>query len=460
MASVLVPLREAFGAPAARLSGIDVTLNIGDTYTIPWSISADENVLLEATFEISGALTVTGPIQCAQTGNTSTSKVLDYSGSFAAFNGTITVRADAAGQHTVRMSEVVLRPESGSQVTTLVSNVFTVYVRTKEQTDASIAVQESIRREQEAEASRRQSEEAARAASISASASEEERRRKESEDAAYREWLSRSAAEAAEASRRASISQSEADIAASISASESEVEASISASESEVERTRPTEMEGLGYVRYTYGEDLDEDGEGDEVFYFVTPEGELQWPEDTRQIDMVINDVDVLALKTEDMADNTYLMYGMKEENGDASWYYWHRPTDEFFRFDYVHVETTPEETTTEETTTEEETDEPTAASSTTAPRPSSTAAPSTGTTLPSKDGGKKMNVKDVLLLVLSGALGGAALTALIFLLVLRGRKKEETPEEAAVPESAAASDPSLEGPREKTGDTDAVDLE
>ena len=181
LATLLIPYRSVLGAPtgSARFSGTDVTLNIGDTFSIGWAISASENVLLEATFSVSPGLTVTGPITCAQgiNGGTSANKVLDYSGSFAAFSGNITVRADQAGQFIVQMTEVTLVSANDSSSVTISSPAFTVYVRTKEQTEASIAEQERIRREQEAEASRQQSEAQSRAESISASASEEERGR-------------------------------------------------------------------------------------------------------------------------------------------------------------------------------------------------------------------------------------------------------------------------------------------
>lgn len=464
-ASLLVPYKAVFSVPAgsARFYGTDVTLNIGDSYAIVWMISANENVLLEATFAVPDGLTVTGPIQCGQAinGGTSNNKVLDYSGNFASFNGTITIRADRAGEFRVQMTEVTMISAADSSVQTVASSVFTVYVRTKEQTDASIAEQERIRREQAERASREQAEAASRAASISASASEEERRRKEQEDAEYREWLSRSEAEASasasESEREASISASESEREASISASESEVEASISASESEVERTRPTEVKDLEYVRYAFGADEDEDGEGDRVFYFVTPDGELLWPENTKPISMRLNDVNVLALRTDTMSSNTYLVYGMKELSDVPAWFYWHRSTNEFFRYDYLNRNTSfSEPETTEPNGTEGET---TKAPATAAQK---TNEPPTGTTLPARDGEKKMSVKDVLILTLSGALGGAALTALIFLLVLRARKKEEEPEtsEDAAKENAPAESAVPEGPREKTGDTDAVDLD
>ncbi|MBP5295187.1 MAG: hypothetical protein J6Y95_05645, partial [Lachnospiraceae bacterium] len=85
-----------------------------------------------------------------------------------------------------------------------------------------------------------------------------------------------------------------------------------------------------------------------------------------------------------------------------------------------------------------------------------------TGTTLPPKDTTRKLSLKDVLTLVLSGVLGGAAITSLIFLLVLKGRKKEEGPEtlEDTAKEAAPEEIEKPEGPREKTGDTDAVDLD
>ena len=464
-ASLAIPFRSTFCAPSgsARFSGTDVTLNIGDTVSIGWAISATENVLLEATFEVSSGLTVTGPIQCAQgiNGGTSANKVLDYSGNFAAFSGNITVRADRAGQFTVRMSEVTMISAADSSATTITSPIFTVYVRTKEQTDASIAEQERIRREQEERASREQAEAASRAASISASASEEERRRKEKEDAEYREWLSRSEIEASESAKAASISASESEVEASISASESEVAASISASESEVERTRPTEMGNLAYVRYTYGPDEDEDGEDDEVFYLVTPEGDLEWPEGTRSISMRINDVNVLALKVDGMSASTYLVYGMKDESDVPSWFYWHRSSNQFFRYDYLHNGVPGNDDSDESTVSTEESTDEQRPSSTTANVPRTTQS-STGTTIPPENIGRKLSVKDVLTLVLSGAIGGAALTALIFLLVLKGRKKGGEPdgEEANAAAAPVASENAPQGPKEKTGDTDAVDLE
>ena len=465
LASLALPLSRTFCTPSgtARFAGTDVTLNIGDTYSIGWAIAASENILLEATFEVPSGLTVTAPIACAQgiNGGTSQNKVLDYSGNFAAFHGNITVRADRAGEFRVRMSEVTMISAADSSSATISSGVFTVYVRTQEQTDQSRAAQESIRKEQEEAASRQQSEAASRAASISASASEEERRRKEREDAEYREWLSRSEIEASESAREASISASESEREASISASESEEESRKAASESEEERRRPTELGHLTYVRYYYGPDEDEDGEGDEAFYFATPDNDLPWPDDTHQITMRLNQVNILALKQDGMSSSTYLVYGMKEATDAPAWYYWHRGAGQFFRYDYLHVDASYGEPSTEE------------ASSTTRPgendssSPVATNAPktneaNTGTTLPPKDTTRKLSLKDVLTLVLSGVLGGAAITSLIFLLVLKGRKKEEEPEtlEDTAKEAAPEEIEKPEGPREKTGDTDAVDLD
>ena len=465
MSALMFPFVRTICAPScsAGFSIAGITLNIGDNYTVDWAINASEKARMQVDFGCSSGISITS-VTCDQTTQVSTSSVVDWSGNYSSFNGKLTIHANAAGDFTVRMTKITLVSEySSSEVTTITETnrlpAFTIHVRTEEEKQASIAEQERIRREQEAEASRRQSEEAERAASISASASEEERRRRESEDASYREWLSRSAEEAAEASRQASISASESEVQASISASESEVAASISASESEVERTRPTEIGSRGYVRYTYGPDLDEDGEGDEVFYFVTEGSDVMWPEGAESISMRLRDVNVLALRMDGMASNTYLVYGMHEENDVPAWEYWHRSTNEFFRFDYLNADTSYKAPTTEAPTTEAPAGSDEADTSTTASKATTTAAPSTGTTLPSNSG-RKASVQDVLLLVLSGAVGGAALTALIFLLVLRGRKKDEAPLEEAstVPETPA--EPASDGPQEKTGDTDAVDLE
>ena len=228
-----------------------------------------------------------------------------------------------------------------------------------------------------------------------------------------------------------------------------------------MERTRPTELGNLGFVRYTYGPDDDEDGEGDEVFYFVTPDNDLLWPEGTRQISMRINDVNVLALKTDGMSASTYLVYGMREDTDVPAWFYWYRAANNFFRYDYLHTDASYGEPSTEQlTSTKTEAEE---SSSTKAPTNApKTNEPPTGPTFPPKDQERKLAVKDVLTLVLSGALGGAALTALIFFLVLKGRKKEEKPEKAekTVPAAPVSASKAQEGPREKTGDTDAVDLE
>ena len=481
LATLLIPYRSVLGAPtgSARFSGTDVTLNIGDTFSIGWAISASENVLLEATFSVSPGLTVTGPITCAQgiNGGTSANKVLDYSGSFAAFSGNITVRADQAGQFTVQMTEVTLVSANDSSSVTINSPAFTVYVRTKEQTEASIAEQERIRREQEAEASRQQSEAQSRAESISASASEEERRRKESEDAAYREWARQSSIEAsiaasiaaeeaaksrAESEREASISASESEVEASISASESEREASISASESEVERTRPTEIKDLGFVRYTYGGDADEDGEGDEVFYFVTEGSDVSWPEGAKPISMRLNDVNVLALRMDGMASNTYLVYGMRKEHDVPSWEFWHRSTGQFFRYDYLNSNTHFVEPSTERPATETE-PSTTRKSETQAPQKTE---PPIGPTLPIDPSGGRISLRDMIFLVIAGAIGGAAVTALIFVLVLKGRKKggaedaEEASSETVASASVAQAQEAPEEAKEKTGDTDAVDLD
>ena len=465
VSSFAMPKQQVFCdlSGSARFGGTDVTLNIGDTYTIGWAVTASENVLMEVAFSVSSGISILSTV-CAQNGYTGKTRVIEDSGKYTAFHGGVTIRADTPGQFTVRISEVSLQAERSSEIKFQIPQnylpSFTVYVRTKEQTDASIAEQERIRREQAERASREQAEAASRAASISASASEEERRRKEKEDAEYREWLSRSEIEASESAKAASISASESEVEASISASESEAEAFRMASESEVERTRPTEFGKLEYVRYTYGPDEDEDSQGDEVFYLVTPEGELLWPEDTSPIAMRINDVHVLALRTDGMSSNTYLVYGMKDETDVPAWYYWHRSTNTFFRYDYLHNNVPYAEPSTENLT-----ENPEAASSTTAPRSTAplTTEPGTGTTLPPKDADRKPSVKDVLTLVLSGALGGAALTALIFLLVLKGRRKAEEngkPEETHREAEAAASQEAPKAPKEKTGDTDAVDLD
>ena len=459
LATLLIPYRSVLGAPtgSARFSGTDVTLNIGDTFSIGWAISASENVLLEATFSVSPGLTVTGPITCAQgiNGGTSANKVLDYSGSFAAFSGNITVRADQAGQFTIQMTEVTLVSANDSSSVTISSPAFTVYVRTKEQTEASIAEQERIRREQEAEASRQQSEAQSRAESISASASEEERRRKESEDAAYREWARQSSIEASIA---ASIAAEE----AAKSRAESEREASISASESEVERTRPTEIKDLGFVRYTYGGDADEDGEGDEVFYFVTEGSDVSWPEGAKPISMRLNDVYVLALRMDGMASNTYLVYGMRKEHDVPSWEFWHRSTGQFFRYDYLNSNTHFVEPSTERPATETE-PSTTRKSETQAPQKTE---PPVGPTLPIDPSGGRISLRDMIFLVIAGAIGGAAVTALIFVLVLKGRKKggaedaEEASSETMAPASLTQVQEAPEEAKEKTGDTDAVDLD
>ena len=441
LASLALPLSRTFCTPSgtARFAGTDVTLNIGDTYSIGWAIAASENILLEAPFEVPSGLTVTAPIACAQgiNGGTSQNKVLDYSGNFAAFHGNITVRADRAGEFRVRMSEVTMISAADSSSATISSGVFTVYVRTQEQTDQS------------------------RAAQISASASEEERRRKEREDAEYREWLSRSEIEASESAREASISASESEREASISASESEEESRKAASESEEERRRPTELGHLTYVRYYYGPDEDEDGEGDEAFYFATPDNDLPWPDDTHQITMRFNQVNILALKQDGMSSSTYLVYGMKEATDAPAWYYWHRGAGQFFRYDYLHVDASYGEPSTEEasSTTRSGENDSSSPIATNAPK---TNEANTGTTLPPKDTTRKLSLKDVLTLVLSGVVGGAAITSLIFLLVLKGRKKEEEPEtlEDAAKEAAPEEIEKPEGPREKTGDTDAVDLD
>ena len=220
-------------------------------------------------------------------------------------------------------------------------------------------------------------------------------------------------------------------------------------------------MGDFSYVRYTYGADEDEDGEGDEVFYLVTPEGDLEWPEGTRSISMRINDVNVLALKADGMSASTYLVYGMKDEADVPSWFYWHRSSNQFFRYDYLHNNVPGNDDPDESTVSTEESTEEQRPSSTTANVPRTTQS-STGTTIPPENIGRKLSVKDVLTLVLSGAIGGAALTALIFLLVLKGRKKGGEPdgEEANAAAAPVASENAPQGPKEKTGDTDAIDLE
>ena len=501
LALTLPALHVTFCEPtgSAGFSGTEPTLDVGQTCSFNWAIQASEPVRLEASFAASPGLTITS-ITCAQAinGGTTTSKVLDYSGNFSSFSGTITVRADApsnGGKLYVKMTEVVFYSVSTSEVGggSISLPSFGIYVRTEAERQAEASRQEeerqrqeSIRREQEAEASRQQSEAQSRAESISASASEEERRRKESEDAAYREWARQSSIEAsiaasksaeeaaksrAESEREASISASESEIEASISASESEYEASVSASESEVERTRPSEIGRLGVVRYAYGRDENEDGEGDQVFYFVTEGSDVPWPEGAEPISMRLNDVNVLALRMDGMASNTYLVYGMREENDVPAWEFWHRSTAEFFRYDYLNSDThyvAPSTEAPSTTTRTEETVTVTEAGTTTAPgtQTSPTTQPPVGPTLPIDPARAKTSVRDMIFLVIAGAIGGAALTALIFVLVLKVRKKGGekasggSMEKAAPVASEAPVHKAPEAAREKTGDTDAVDLD
>ena len=183
---------------------------------------------------------------------------------------------------------------------------------------------------------------------------------------------------------------------------------------------------------------------------------------------MRINDVNVLALRMDGMASNTYLVYGMREQNEAPAWEYWHRSTNEFFRFDYLNANTSYREPATESTTTARPSEKVTTGNTeevkqTTTAAPKSTEAP-TGATLPVNPSGKKLNIRDMILLVLCGAVGGAAVTALIFVLVSKGKKKDDeagaSGNEAHSAEAAAPVAHEPEMPKEKTGDTDAVDLD
>ena len=304
------------------------TIDLNETVTISFAIQPAAPCHLEAVLSLPGAVdSVTGNL----TYSTVNQKLLSNGVENASYSGQITARFSSPGSKTISIRDIkVARPLENGSIDSNEGNLYTasvtVYVRTEAERQAALAEEQRIREEQE----RQRQEEASRQAAANESRAIE-----------------------------ASIAQS---IRESIEEEESireSIRESVKASESEVEATRPSEIGELTYARQVF-----ENGtEHPTVFYFLIDDESLSVKESYYRAKLKVNSQNVFAERTSSMNKDTYLVYGLFENDDEPHYYFYNKKEGSFFRYSYLFDDEDPLESSEEESD-ETESEEPEESSS------------------------------------------------------------------------------------------------
>ena len=278
-----------------RMSGSKSVYDIGEEIQISYMITPSRPCLMEATVSVTGGLSFLNAT--VSLGQVSGARMVnDTEG--GPYAGTIRVRANAAGNHTISLTNVRLGYAENPNDKLVTQQSITIRVRTAAEKQAAEAEAERIRQEQARKAEEERKRQEAINASIAEERAKEESIRKSKEEEEYRQAV----------------------IASSIAES-------IRASESEVERTRPSEIGDKVYAR------LDVPGFSDRVFYFALEDDEVSLPQGFESSYLTVNSLEVFAARTERMDRQTYLVYGLFEGEDDPDYYYYSKKTNQFFPY-------------------------------------------------------------------------------------------------------------------------------
>ena len=396
------------------LSAEKAVLDIGQEMVVTFTIAPNKPCLLQADVVVSEGVTITR-VDMGGNGDYANGKFVNVSGNKKVYQGSIFIKATTAGQKSVEIKNIRLVDEQnpGDKVEGL-SGRATFRVRTEEERQAAIAAYEAEQQRIREEAARRQSIEASIAAS-----------------------------RAAEASRAAYIEQSIRESQYAEQMRQESIAASIRESEAEVERTRASEIGEYTYARIK----LESAQEGEpQYFYFLISDNEVDRPEGYRESLFMVNTKEVLALRKDGMAKNTYLVYGLFENEDEPRYYYYQSGDEAFFPFDYLNEgwddPTEPPTEPSTEASTPVPTENPTEKQTKATLSPTQPTVPET---LPPKQTEPMTSLRNMIIgAVLAFFLGAAIVT---FIALIAAKKKQKTAAEpaaaaeAAVPAAAPATE-------------------